>query len=246
MIILVKYTSRQRPVKFERGLKSIIDNSIHPELAVVLVSLDKDDPTLPQYMEVIEKYWDKIHIKVKAGESKNKIDAINRDLNDYKAHWDILVNMSDDMLFVESAFDGIIRDKFKTFFPTGAGVLHFNDGNQRENCMTMSIMNRAYYDLFKYIYHNSYESVECDVEAQDVARMLGRYKYMGDELILFKHLHPSFGHTTYDELYNKTEHYEVHNRDKETRVKRKANNYDLVKTEDGKFEVANFNPDNKG
>lgn len=221
MKYLIKYASRSRPENFERGLISIIENANEPKNIVVLVSLDIDDERLPEYMTVIEKYWSKVHIKVKADKSNNKIHAINRDVNDYKAHWDILINFSDDMVFIEKGWDSIIADLFARYFPNGDGFLHLPDGNQNENISTMSIMDRKYFDRDDYIYHPSYISLWCDVEATEVAKMRQRHVYINKQL--FKHLHPAWGLAPMDKQYLKTESY--NHVDKLTYNERKQNKF---------------------
>ena len=221
MKYLIKYASRSRPENFERGLVSIIENATAPENIVVLVSLDVDDTRLSDYMTVIENYWNKVHIKVKAGESHSKIHAINREVNEYKAHWDILINFSDDMIFTMKGWDSIIADLFSRYFPNGDGFLHLPDGNQNENISTMSVMDRKYYDRDDYIYHPSYISLWCDVEATEVAKIRQRHVYVNKQL--FKHLHPAWGTAPMDKQYLKTESY--HHVDKLTYNERKQNNF---------------------
>lgn len=218
--ILFKYTSRSRPDLFYRGLKSILDNC-ESQNFVVLCSLDLDDPTLPKYKEVLSEFPEKV-VQVKYGYSKNKIDAINRDLNEYSGRWDILVNMSDDMVFIQSGFDQIIR---KTFGEELDQFVHFNDGLNFSRLASMTIEGRPYYERFNYIYHPSYQSLWCDNEAQDVAKILGRYKYAGDNVAIVRHLHPSAGLASFDEQYRKTEDRQVFEVDKSTYQNRKKNGF---------------------
>lgn len=226
-VILFKYTSRSRPELFERGLVSIIDNLNQPDKAVILVSIDDDDPKLEQYKEIVNKYWNKIHILQPTGLSSNKISAINRDLNVCKTEWDILVNMSDDMVFKVKGFDDVIRKGFVDYFPDGDGFLHFNDGYQKDNVATMSIMGLKYQQRFRYIYHTSYKSVWCDVEQTDVAYALGKYKYMGDDVQIFEHLHPALNKAQMDDQYRASENLDVWGEDLKTVIDRKMKGYDL-------------------
>lgn len=218
--ILVKYTSRSRPENFERGLKSIIDNANELNELRVLVSLDSDDDKLKEYEDLLQKYYDKVFIKVYIGKSNNKIDAINRDIDTIKFDWHILVNFSDDQIFTVKGWDDIVRHWVKrdTF-------VHFPDPNQ-STLATMSIMDREYYERFKYIYHPDYQSVYCDNEAQEVAIKLQRY--IKSDFCIFDHLHPAWGKAPNDRQYLLTEHPQVHHRDKLTYERRKANNYDLL------------------
>jgi hypothetical protein len=184
----------------------------------VLISVDKDDQSMYP-LPVL----DGNHTFV-VGKSKNKIDAINRDLYDFDYDWDILINMSDDMIFTKKGFDDIIRAEFYNDFNQ---YLHFNDGNQKCNVCTMHIVGRNYYDRFKYIYHPDYISLWSDVENDIVAKQLGCYKYMGDNVQLFRHLHPAWGLAKQDELSIKTEDRALWVADEITFNKRKRINFGL-------------------
>jgi Glycosyl transferase family 2 len=218
--LLFKYSSRSRPDLFRRGLASIFNYSVSRNF-LVLCSLDSDDPTLPQYKEAIADFRSE-NIKVVYGESQNKIDAINRDLNQHTGNWDILINMSDDMVFQEYGFDLIIRQAFGNDLDQ---FIHFNDGIQFQNLCSMTIEGRLYYHRFNYIYHPKYVSLWCDVEAQDVAKALGRYRYMGDDLCILKHLHPSAGLAEMDEQYKRTEDKAIWSKDHDLYLARKASGF---------------------
>lgn len=231
MKILFKFATRSRPQKFFSCLENII-NTVESDNYQILVSADEDDETMA---------WDKIkdrydlilnsvdgdvnRVITHHGKSKNKIEAINRDF-EYIRTWDILINTSDDMNFVRKGFDNIIRKDMTEQFPDLDGFLHYNDGNQRDRVATMSIMGRKYYERFNYIYHPSYESLFCDEEATEVAKRLGRHRYMGD-IPLFKHLHPAWGLGEYDEQYQRTESRKVWIADENNFIERKARNFDL-------------------
>lgn len=218
MRILFKYTTRSRRSNFLRGYDSILNNIANREDYHVLISVDKDDQSMYP-LPVL----DGNHTFV-VGNSKNKIDAINRDLNEFDYDWDILINMSDDMIFTKKGFDDIIRAEFYNDFNQ---YVHYNDGNQKDNVCTMHIVGREYYDRFKYIYHPDYISLWCDVENDIVAKQLGCYKYMGDNLKLFKHLHPAWGLAPQDALSIKTEDRALWVADEITFNKRKIKNFGL-------------------
>ena len=218
MKILFKYTTRSRRSNFLRGYDSILNKIANREDYHVLISVDKDDQSMYP-LPVL----DGNHTFV-VGNSKNKIDAINRDLNEFDYDWDILINMSDDMIFTNKGFDDVIRAEFYNDFNQ---YLHFNDGNQKSNVCTMHIVGRNYYDRFKYIYHPDYISLWCDVENDIVAKQLGCYKYMGDDIKLFKHLHPAWGLAPQDALSIKTEDRALWVADEITFNKRKKINFGL-------------------
>jgi hypothetical protein len=221
--ILFKYTTRSRRSNFLRGIDSIVSNIADKSNYHILISVESElnDPVmhpLPQ-LDCPHTYC------VNPGKPTTKVDAINRNLNEFLKVCDaqIIVNMSDDMLFVEKGFDNIIRNAFNSLDQ----YIHFNDGNQKANVCTMHIVGREYYNRFNYIYNPEYLSLWCDVENDLVAKQLGRYKYMGDGKVIFKHLHPAWGFCEPDEQYKKTEAKEMWDKDESTFNKRKANNFDL-------------------
>jgi hypothetical protein len=209
--ILFKYASRSRTQKFFVGLDNILTNLSDLNNFCILISLDIDDysmnnkETINRLLEYVNKYPEKIIIKF--GSSKNKIDAINRDVNEIKEkfNFDILVNFSDDMEFIEHSFDDIIRGKFFMFYPDTDGNIYFNDGFTGERLSTMSIIGRKYYDKFNYIYHPSYHSLWCDNEYTEVAKRSEKIIYFHERI--FNHNHPSNVGGFIDEQLIKTESF---------------------------------------
>jgi hypothetical protein len=130
------------------------------------------------------------------------------DIIESEYDWDILVNFSDDMEITSLEFPNVLRSVFDTnldFF------LHLPDGHQNEIIPTMSIMGKTYYKRFDFIYHPSYQSVWCDNEAMEVARMLDKWLYLPQHL--FTHNHPVHFGIPLDEQYQKTESPIVHSQD---------------------------------
>lgn len=214
--ILFKLATRSRRLKATNSIRNIIDNC-NSDNYIILVSCDFDDEEMKDFK------YEHPNVYVVYGNSKSKIDAINRDIELFK-HWDILINTSDDMVFTTKGFDLTIKQDFKGNLDQ---VLHYSDGNQKENIMTMSIMGKEYYDRFGYVYHPDYKSLWCDAEATEVAVMLGKYEYMGDDKVLFRHMHPAWGLAESDEQYKKTEAQEMWDADYKVILERKAKNYYL-------------------
>lgn len=224
MKILFKFASRSRPGKFFNVIRNIEALTKNKDY-LILATLDEDDLTMNN-SSVMKMMDYRPNLKYIFGTSKSKVDAINRDLPG-NFDWDILVNMSDDMLFTVKDFDQDIINAFKNFFPDLDGMVHFPDGNTNCNgLITMSIMGRKYFDRFGYIYHPDYKSLWCDNEATDVSKMLGKYKYMGDNAVILNHNHPAHkkGFVA-DDLLKKTDSfYEL---DKKVYARRKANNFNI-------------------
>lgn len=220
--LLLKLTTRSRPQRCLETLDSIYNNMSSNKNFVVMLSVDSDDLSLTEnFIERVGTYPQLLYY---TGLSKNKIDAINRDVDKF-SYWDVLVNVSDDQKFVIKDFDDSIRYHMHQNFPDTDGVLHLPDNN-RKDLMTMSIFGRAYYNQFKYIYHPSYCSLYADDEAQQVAKMLNKYVFV-DEL-LFHHNHPAYDAKYWDKQYEKTEAFGVQQADKMLFEQRKSINFGLL------------------
>jgi hypothetical protein len=209
--ILFKYASRSRNHKFFNGLDNILSNLGDLNNFCILISLDVDDvtmnnaETIKKLTQYVQKYPEKIIVKF--GYSKNKIDAINRDVNDVKEkfNFDILINFSDDMEFIQHSFDEVIRNKFFVHYPDTDGNVYFNDGYTGDRLSTMSIIGRKYYDKFNYIYHPSYKSLWCDNEYTELAKRNQKILYFHENI--FRHNHPANIGGYIDEQYIKTESF---------------------------------------
>lgn len=199
MRLLFKITSRERPQKFLTTLRSIVDNLSVGSDHLILVSIDEDDPKKEEYLEgwkALDNEKELPEGAIRCGQSDNKVFAINRDLKQALAmEWDILVNVSDDQVFIKKGFDKDIIAAFE-LHSEGAvtqydldKLIHFPDGYVNERLVTMAIMGRPYYQTFGYIYHPAYVSLFCDNEQMEVAQKAGKYKYINTHL--FKHEHPA-------------------------------------------------------
>jgi len=230
--IAFKFTTRSRPDLFHRGMKSIIDNVSDKENYSILVTCDADDVTMKDEFN----HYTQKNIQFVYGYSKSKIDAINRDLELLNPEFDILVNMSDDMVFIQQGFDEVIRKDFKL---TTDLCLHFPDGF-RNDIITMAILGKEYFERFNYIYEPDYKSLWCDNEMTDVAKMLNRYKFNPD--VIFHHVHPNnTKDAKLDQQYIKTEAF--YREDEAVYKRRKEADFFLVKYErfeDGKVVETHF------
>jgi hypothetical protein len=215
-MIVFKYATRSRPILFDRGIDSIVSN-LNNQDYFILVSCDENDITMLNHHF---KYQGNPKIKFVYGISKNKIDAINRDFEHLPKEWDILVNMSDDMVFTQRGFDDVLRNDFSGDYDL---CLHYPDG-YRTDLITMSILGKNYFDRFGYIYHPAYASLWCDNEQTEVAKLLNKYKYCNKQI--FIHKHPANDASVErDAQYGTTESY--FGLDEIVFKDRKAKNFDL-------------------
>ena len=226
MNICYIFPSRSRPDKFFSVLDNIKNLSAKKGYSII-ISLDIDDESMNNF-EVMGKIngYENIGATVYKT-SIGKVNAINRDIDLIPEDTDIVILMSDDMVFTQWGFDDIIRTDMQKYFPDSDGVLHYPDGTPvQDKIITMSIMGYKYFKRFNYIYHPEYTSLWCDLEFTEVAKKLGKYKYLPNTHIL-KHNHSvwSGGKEKYDALMTRNESF--YHKDKEVYFKRLANNFDL-------------------
>lgn len=220
-IILFKYTSRSRPQNFFRGLDSIVNNLANTEDYHVQCTFDLSDVTMynPAVIARLNTYK---NLSYYFGESSNKIDAINKNL-DKLPTFHILVNMSDDQQFLVQGFDDIIRGDMEAACNDYDMFLHYPDSHAGERLPTMSIMGVAYFKRSGYIYRPEFISVYCDNFAMDEAKALKRHCFINKTI--FDHFHPAWGMAPMDDQYKKTEDPVNYEADRQTyyRLKKEYN-----------------------
>jgi len=217
MRIIYKFATRARPYKCIQAIENIQKFTQHDSYLIV-VTADIDDASMFN-RDMIAKIKTYKNVDVKFGTSTSKINAINRDMCFY-TDWDILINMSDDMEFIYYGFDKQIIKDFESFRSLDL-LLHYPDQKAWFAMCTMAIMGKEFYNRFGYIYNPVYKSLYCDNEQMEVAKQLGRYKYIKKRL--FNHNNPMHGLAEKDALHLKT--LADYKDDKATFEKRKSENF---------------------
>ena len=197
--ILVKFPTRNRPEKFLDALRKYIGMADDSANMKFMITLDRDDTSYDLH-EITSEFPSLI---ISMGESKNKVDAINRDMN-RAPPFDIVLLASDDMLPVVQGYDRIIRTKMKELYPDTDGVLWFHDGYQKRT-NTLIVMGKKYFDRFGFLYDPVYKSFFCDNEFTNVAEQLKKQTFIDETII--KHEHPANTGVESDELYKSNDKY---------------------------------------
>ncbi len=228
--LLFKFPCRGRRTVFFESLDSLNDNIRDRNNYHIALTLDVDDEILNNE-EVIKRLYEYENVSIQWGHSKSKIEAINRDFPDYD--WDVVICWSNDMFLTFFGADDVMRDSMYNIINNHGDdfLLHLPDLDAKEWLNVLYIASKKYYDRFGYIYHPSYLSLWCDNESMDVAKMLGKYHYVGIPN-LFIHKNPAYSHhkVDRDELFNIQQGFwEV---DELNYKKRKELNFDLPLTED--------------
>ncbi len=198
----MKVTSRGRPTELIKAIKSYVDLAADTQNMVWLFSFDEDDKDYYK-KEFVEQIG---HIvpgspSIIFGTSTDKINAINRDVNEFYRHWDVLLNISDDQLPIVKGYDEYIR---RAFYIHGLDKsLWFHDGHQYD-ISTQEIVGRTYYERDRFIYDPRFKSFFCDNWSNYVARARGCQ--IRNPKCIIKHLHPAWEkstHMTNDFLYQR-------------------------------------------
>jgi hypothetical protein len=199
--LLVKWASRSRPDLLAAHFPKWDVPGVR-----FIVSLDMDDEKLPAYYAFLNG---RPNVRIVAGKSSCKVEAINRDLEGETA--DILVCGSDDMVPRSPAWADRIKALMAQHWPDGDGVLHLDDGRVGGTLNTLSVMGWKYFKRFDFIYYglpkyaDGYASLWPDNEFMEVSRKLGRSVYVDEVLIA----HEWIGaHAPHDALHRRNEkHY---------------------------------------
>jgi len=199
MKLLIKFPTRGRKYKFLSTLQKYHDLCKDINNTMFLISLDEDDTEMnnDEVLNLISNYK---NTDVVIGKSKSKIDAVNRDLIDYKSPWDIVLLASDDMIPQINGYDEIIRHNMLFNYPDTDGILWFNDGFQGNKLNTLCILGRKYYKRFNYIYHPDYKSCWSDNEFMVVGDKLKKQSYI--DQVIIKHEHPDWGYGSTDYVHS--------------------------------------------
>jgi hypothetical protein len=188
--ILIKIATNNKLDKFMVAWEDYLSKVQNKENTYFLVTLEKDD----QAANVIFNHLKNTpNTTVIIGNSKSKIDAINRDIKEFSKlnDWDVLVVANTETTPALIGFDESIREKFYELKTTDC-ALFSNDGFLGNSLNTIPIMGRKYYNRFGYVYSDEYKSVFYHEEYTDLANKLNKLIYCEKSLIKRKFVLPSY------------------------------------------------------
>jgi hypothetical protein len=229
--ILVKWPSRSRPERFFTTLDlwcRLLSGSCP---VYFLFSFDREDvmakPEVQQKLALTMRNFEAKGIKYSAvigPKVRTKVQACNADVNEHRSPWDLLILSSDDMVPKVQDFDLEIMKVLPGKSPVAADyAICIWDGWRKDRLCTLPVMTRLYYERFGYVYHPSYESLWCDNEQTEVARVLGRMLDIPAPTCLVEHQHPVNNRQfPWDELYRAEGSNTLFAKDKANFEKRRA------------------------
>lgn len=212
MVILIQFPTYGRSEKFLAVFREYLKKSSGNHYLIFNINCDVEDESMNNdYIKLRIQYYthnyENVQYFVNYDQDTNKISAINSHI-DNKA-FDVVICASDDMVPVVKNWDDIIVDNMIKYFPELDGCLHFNDGNVRDSLITFSIMGKALYDHFGYIYHPDYKALYCDNEFTDCVRSMNKVAYIDQVIVTHQHwsVEGSINHNQIDMAVKKTLHY---------------------------------------
>lgn len=182
--LLIKYPTRSRPELFKNILSEYVNKLSGKYNIKFIISMDTNDTTCNnnRMRNFLDNIKQKTNLEYYYGNSKNKIDACNRDIP--TDDWKICVLVSDDMTPRIHGYDSVIIENMNHHFPNLDGALNYNcGGHAYPHVMVLSVIGNPYYKRFNYIYHPDYTSLFCDEEQTVVARSLNKIVDIDNKII---------------------------------------------------------------
>lgn len=216
MNFLIKFPSRGRPDKFRETLNRYIDFASKKHNLSFVCTFDEDDDLMNN--SEIKNYLNSLNYNIEYyyGKSSNKIEAINANIDNRE--FDILILAADDLYPCQETYDDIIVEDMLMLHPDMDGCLHYMNPSWEERLDIGCIMTYKYYKRFNFIYHPSYKSIYCDNEYTDMAKILGKHRYLQKQI--FTH-----NYVVSDPTANRN--WVFNNEDEQNYNQRKSNNFYL-------------------
>jgi hypothetical protein len=197
--ISILIPTRERSIKFERFLKSILKTTLKKNRCEVLILIDLDDPEKNRYLEIIKNY-NECQIDIKIYHDALNTHAKRNNLLAQKSTGDILFPANDDMLFVTENWDQLLDIEFsknKKNYPLCVWV---NSGNKYPYLFChYPIVNRIWYQKLGYIGCELFNFWYLDTWICDLAKRSNFFIY--SKKIKFKEFNAQAYQSEFDNTY---------------------------------------------
>ncbi len=222
--LLIKIPTRSRPQQFFEYLDLYYQKLSGKIPYHFLITCDDDDESMNN-PETIEKLKTYPNLTFRFSQNISKVDAYNKDINQFVEEYNIILITSDDMLPVIDNYDLVIAYCMLKNFPDYDGMLHFRDGNHYSlKFSTYPIIGKKFYLRLGYAYYPGYVSFFCDNEITEIAQQMKKIKEY--DTIILRHMYPiSLKEHQLDSLYQRNRAFAY--RDKELFEERKQFNFFL-------------------
>ena len=228
--IIIKFPTRSRPEKFKKVLTKYIDYLSGKHDVRFIITMDDDDetmntPEMKEWLDAIE-----VPLNYNYGESKNKIEAVNADMEGEVC--DIIIQVSDDMIPCLEGYDDIVANGFDQCFPDNVGAIRFWDGirPKEDLLMCLTVIGYPLYKAIGHLYHPDYASIYADNELTSICAKLDKLAI--SQVCIIRHEWVPGTHENADEMHQQQESPEQYKIDGTTYQRRMALNFDIDKVKE--------------
>jgi len=222
--ISILIPTRERCVKFERFIKSILENTLKKNRCEVLVLIDLDDPEKDKYLGLIKSY-NKCGIDIKIYHNSLNTHAKRNNFLAQKSVGEILFPANDDMIFVTKNWDHLLDIEFSKNKNKKPFCVWVNSGNKYPYLFChYPIVNKIWYEQLGYIGCELFNFWYLDTWICDLAKRSNLFIYSKN--IKFKEYNAQAYKDEFDKTYlrnisdNKMEKdIEIWENSKELRIK---------------------------
>jgi len=149
--ISILIPTRERVLKFERFLNSIIKNTLKLERCEILVLIDNDDPEKNKYLNLISEFRKK-NLEINVHHENLSTHGKRNNFLAQHSHGQILFPANDDMKFITKNWDKLLDIEFSKNLTKKPFCLWVNSGNKYPYLFChFPIINRKWYECLGYV-----------------------------------------------------------------------------------------------
>ena len=149
--ISILIPTRERVLKFERFLNSIVKNTLKLERCEILVLIDNDDPELNKYLDLVSKFRKK-NLEINVYHENLPTHAKRNNFLAKHSLGEILFPANDDMIFITKSWDKFLDIEFSKNLKKKPFCLWVNSGNKYPYLFChFPIVNRKWYKSLGYV-----------------------------------------------------------------------------------------------
>jgi hypothetical protein len=195
MVVIVP--SRGRPQNIERLIKAWSETNASADL---LVAIDKDDPEVPRYMEVLAPTCNDLHVAIEP--RRRLCGTLNHEAMRVADKYDVVGFLGDDHL-PQGDWSTAVDDALTEM---GTGIVYGNDLIQGPNLPTAVFMTSDIVRALGYMAPPALVHLFLDNYWKSIGEAIGRLRYLPD--VIIEHLHPLRDASLHDASYQESWSYE--------------------------------------
>jgi glycosyl transferase/beta-hydroxylase protein BlmF len=184
-MISILTPTRWRPQLAKRFADSVANTARGPY--EMLFWVDDDDDTISDYENALGGMP---NVEIMVGHET----SVSRAWNCLAEHarGELLMMGNDDLVAVTPGWDRILNNASRKYFTDGIYVLYCDDDFKHEDHCAFPVISRKWYETVGYFTPPYFRFGYNDTWLMDVAKMLGRLKYVPDAVVAHRHFtHPT-------------------------------------------------------